>query len=100
MAGRMGVSNKKDILDQVMIRGKAYSIKKIEKLYEKDTAKAPRMAEGLDLVWFCPECNEFHNIDPFSGIKDKYCSCCGQKIKWPRRKRKDITKPVNGKEIQ
>ena len=52
---------KKDPYDIVHIRGKEYSIKKIEKLYEKDTPKAPKMMEGLNLVWFCPSCNEFHS---------------------------------------
>lgn len=85
---------RRDPSDEIHIRGQVYSIKKIQKLYEKDISKPPRMAEGLDLVWFCPSCNEFHNIDPFSGIKDKFCSHCGQRIKWPRRSRKDITKPV------
>ncbi len=85
---------RKDPYDIVHIRGKEYSIKKIEKLYEKDTAKPPKMMEGINLVWFCPSCNEFHNIDVFSGIKDKYCAHCGQRIKWPRAKKKEVTKPV------
>lgn len=85
---------KQDPYDVIRIRGKEYSIKKIEKLYQKDTALYPKINDGMDLIWFCPSCNQFHDLDAYASINNKYCSYCGQRIKWPRNKRTNIVKPV------
>lgn len=79
-----------DPSDNIHIRGQVYSIKKIQKLYQKDIPMYPRIVESMNSIWFCPSCNEFHQLDVYASLKDKYCSYCGQKIKWPRKKKKNI----------
>lgn len=85
--------SRRDPFDEIRIFGKVYSIKKIQKLYEKDKGIPPKMiAGGITNIWICPKCNEIHQI--YDVKNDTFCSKCGQRIKWPRRKLKDITKQV------
>lgn len=80
---------RRDPMDEIWIRGELYSIKRIQKLTTKDVAMSPKTPDdGYLGVWICPKCNEFHQMDYV--VRDRYCSKCGQKIKWPRRRRKDV----------
>ena len=70
---------RRDPFDEIHISGQVYSIKKIKKLYELNNAVYPNMLDTAENMWICPKCGEFHRVYQ---IRDRYCSKCGQKIKW------------------
>lgn len=71
------------VLDDIWIRGQKFSIKKIQKLYYRDTPMVPTQFSIIDHGFECPECKRFNDI---YGDKPKYCRWCGQKIKWTKTK--------------
>ena len=70
------------VLDDVWIRGQLYSIKKIQKLYYRDTGMAVKQFSMFEPGFECPECGRFNDI---KGDKPKFCKHCGQRLKWPRK---------------
>lgn len=75
------------VLDDIFIRGQVYSIRKIQKLHQRDTGIEPIQFSIVDNGFSCPSCGRFNDM---SGDKPKFCKWCGQRLKWPRRKLKDV----------
>ena len=79
--------SRRDVLDEIWIRGQLYSIKKIQKWAQKDNGLEPKTSTVVPGPGFeCPECKRFNEI---IGDKPKFCKYCGQRLKWPRKKRKE-----------
>lgn len=73
------------VLDDIWIRGQVYSIKKIQKLYDRDKAIEPIMFSMINEGFQCPACGDLIEI---GYPRQKFCAYCGQRLKWPRKNSK------------
>lgn len=61
--------------DPILFRLTGLTLKEIQELKERDTAKEP---EEFDGYWFkCPRCGKYAG-----GLKGSFCHVCGQRVKW------------------
>lgn len=59
-------------------------IETLQEIVDKETPMKPSVhGDDIETVmyWKCSKCKSRHLINKYSQ-RDKYCSCCGQKLDW------------------